>query len=59
MICKIVAIIANHWQFGIVAHIDNHNATKVINFIMSFLLIVFYLLPKYIYNVLKFCMHLI
>lgn len=39
-----VAIIANHWQFEIVAHIVNHSATKVTKFIISFLLIVIHLL---------------
>ena len=49
-----VAMIANHGQLEIVAHIVNHSATKDVIFIISFLLIVFHLLPKYIYNVLKF-----
>lgn len=36
MICKIAAIIANHWQFGIVAHIESHSAIKDTIFIMFF-----------------------
>lgn len=41
-----VAMIANHGQLEIIAHIENHKATKVINFIISFLLIVIHLLLK-------------
>ena len=39
-----IAMIANHGQLEIVAHIENHSATKVVNFIISFLLIVVHLL---------------
>lgn len=44
------AMIANHGQLEIVAHIENHSATKVINFIISFLFIAFHLLLKIVHT---------
>ncbi len=53
-------MIAKHGQLEIVAHIENHSATKDAVFIISFLLIFFHLLLKNVHTkCFKFCMHLI